>query len=571
MRGFGLADAARAAQDLRRGPMVLTIDLTRPLRRETSGLAALRARGRPTLREVTTALETAAGDDRVVGMLARVGHVGTDFGSGLATVQELAAAVRRFVDSGRPCIAHAEAFGEGGNGTLSYLLASAFGEVHLQPSGELSLLGLSAEVTFLRGALDRVGVEPSFDGRHEYKSAADMLTEHGFTEAHREAIDGLVDDWSQQIVTAVATARGLEPSAVVDAMDTAPLLPDEAEQRGLVDRLAYLDESLDALRSRVDVDADLVTLDDYRRSVGSRRRWRERGAPQVAVLSAVGPITIRARAGLAGAGVTSDRLCAELRRAAQDDDVAAVVLHIDSPGGSAVASDAIRREVLRTRETGTPVIAWMGDVAASGGYYIAMAADRIVARPGTLTGSIGVISGKLVRTGLEDRLGVRTEAVTRGAHARFYSPSSPFSDSERARLDDQLDWIYDDFTSKVAQDRDLDVDHVRRVARGRIWSGAQAKGHGLVDVLGGDREVRAAVRAALGVQPDATLRMRPYPAPVSLLRRLRGHTPIDPAERDVAALLSAVAPDDVHGWLTALVAARRPPGALTLPFLPRLR
>ena len=564
---FGARDVLAVARGARRGPVLLTLDLTRPLRPEGGGLAALRARNRPTLRQVLDALAWAVGDDRVVGLLGRVGVAP----GGLATVQELARAVRRFAATGRPCIAHSEAFGEVGNGTPAYLLATAFGEVHLQPSGELSLLGVAGEVTFLRGALDKAGLEPQLEHRHEYKNASDVLTRHEFTPAHREALDSLVDDWAAQVVTAIADARGLDEPAVRDAVDVAPLLAPEARDRGLVDRLAYLDESLADLRSRVGADADLQPLADYHSATAARQRWRSRRGPKVALIDATGPITVRGGGvPLSGPGVTSDRLCADLRSAAANDDITAVVLRVDSPGGSAVASDAIRREVIRTREAGTPVIAWMGDVAGSGGYYVAMAADAIVAQPGTLTGSIGVIGGKAVSAGLERKLGVHTDAVTRGAHARFYSGTTDFSDSERARLAAQLDFIYDDFTGKVAHDRQLPLPQVLDVAKGRVWTGAQARERGLVDRLGGFTDVLAAVRTAVGVGSDVPLRVHRHPPSPSLADRLRGRTHTDPAQEEVAALLAA-APLDAAGLLDALRGASPVRGTLSMPWIPRLR
>jgi protease-4 len=313
-----------------------------------------------------------------------------------------------------------------------------------------------------------------------------------------------------------------------------------------------------------------VPLSEHRGPAASRRRWRERGAPKVALIEATGPITVRAGSVLPRTGITSDELCAALRHVAADDDVAAVVLRIDSPGGSAVASDAIRHEILRLRDGGTPVVAWMGDIAGSGGYYIAMPADRIVAQPGTLTGSIGVIAGKAVRTGLEDRLGVSTEAVTRGAHARYYSPATGFSDSERQRLDSQLDRVYADFTAKVAHDRSMPPVRVEQVARGRIWTGAQAMSHGLVDRLGGYHEVLELTRAALGLPPDAPLRVRRHPPRRHLLARLRGGGPDDPAQRDLATAVTTALTDPTA--FPRLIDELTPlPGMLTMPWVPRLR
>ncbi|HSK95071.1 MAG TPA: S49 family peptidase, partial [Euzebyales bacterium] len=424
---FGLGDALALARDARRGPVILTLDLTRPLRvPDASGVAALRMRGRPTLREVVEALEAAAGDDRVVALLGRVGDTST----GLATVQQLRAALRTFAAGGKPTVVHSEAFGgESGNSTLPYLLATAFDEVHLQPTGLVTLLGIASEVTFLRDALDKAGITPQFEHRHEYKNAADPLTERDFTPAHREALAAVVDSWAGQIVGDIAAARRLDADAVRAAMDSAPLVAREMLEHGLVDRLAYHDETLAGLRARVPGDAELLPLADYVAAGRARQRWRARRAPAVALLDARGPIYPGRRSSgpLSGPVITSDRLGAALRRAADDDDIAAVLLHVDSPGGVVGASDAIRRAVLTTRHAGTPVVAWMGEVAASGGYYISMAADRIVAQPGTLTGSIGVVLGKAVTSGLEERLGLQTRAVISSANARFFSRTSPWT------------------------------------------------------------------------------------------------------------------------------------------------
>ncbi len=563
---FNLRDAVRIARGVRGAPLLLSLDLRRPLRPETGGLAALRARGRPTLREVGDALAWAAADARVVGLVGRIAAPP----GGLATVQELAAAVRGFVASGKPAIAQAETLGDGFNGTLPYVLASAFGEVHVQPMAELALLGVAGEVTFLRGALDKAGIDPQIEQRHEYKSAGDILTEREFTAAHREALSSVVDSWDDQMVTAIAMARHLDASAVRAAINRSPLTPAEAQEHGLVDRVCYHDETLAALRQRVPGDAQLLPLGDYHARALPRHRWRSRQAPVIGVIDAEGPITTQGPRGpLSGPIVTSDAIGRALRLAADDDDIAAIVLRVDSPGGSAVASDVIHREVRRTRGAGTPVVAWMGDVAGSGGYYIAMAADTIVAQPGTLTGSIGVVSGKTVSAGLQHKLGLHTDAVTSADHARFYSPSSAYSASERERLDVQLDRIYDEFTAKVAQDRGLAPSRVDEVARGRIWTGAQAQTRGLVDRLGGYHDALRATRDVLGLPDDAPLRVHRYPPRPTPLARLRRTAPADPAERDILAA-RIPQPDDLAGWLDIAQAAIRPPGNLVMPWVPRI-
>lgn len=566
---FGVGDALRLARDTRRGPLILTLDLTRPLRiADATGLPALRTRGRPTLREVIEGLRQAAEDDRVA---ALVGHVGGAVG-GLATVQELVEAIATFTASGKTSVAYCEAFGgEGGNGTLDYLLATAFGEIHLQPTGDVALLGVAGEVTFLRSALDKAGIDPQFDHRHEYKNAADMLTERDFTPAHREALGAVIDSWADQIVTAVAGARRLDADTVRRAIDDAPLPPQDAADRGLIDRIAYRDETLDQVRARVAAGAELLPLPDYGSTSRSRHRWHARHAPVVALIEARGAITQTRRSDtMSGTGITADTLGAALRRAADDDDIAAVLLRVDSPGGSAVASDTIRRAILTTRQAGTPVIAWMGDVAGSGGYYIAMPADQIVAQPGTLTGSIGVVAGKAVTDELERKLGFETRAITSGANARFFSRTTGFDAEQRARLEALLDRVYDDFTARVAQDRGLTRERVHQLARGRIWTGAQAHERGLVDRLGGYAAALAAVRTSLGLTDDAPLRLHAYPPQPSLADRLRGKGIDDPAEQQLAVLTSALT-GDAGTLRDALRGLLQPAGMLAMPFVPRLR
>jgi protease-4 len=491
-----------------RKPTLLELDLTQPLiePEPDEPLAKLRMRGKPRLHAVLRALHEAKDDASVAGLVAKVGA--TDMS--LARAQELRAAVRDFASSGKPTVAWSESFGESTNGTVGYFLATGFDEVWLQSSGELNLLGIAAEVTFLGGLLDKARVQPQFGQRYEYKNAADRLQRTGFTDAHRESADRLAESAWEQIVDAIAAARRLPAAQVREVADRAPLLGAEALTAGLVDRLGYRDEVYRDLRRRTG-DVQLLFADRWSAQKSLPRRvttaLRNRSAGRVALVELHGAIVVgRSRRTILGPSTGSDPVTAALRAAIRDDKVRAIVFRVDSPGGSAVASDTIWREVGCARDAGKPVVVSMGGLAGSGGYYVSCGADAIVAEPGTLTGSIGVFGGKLDTTGLTDWLGIGYDATPRGAHARMFSTHRGFDDGERARLEEWLDWIYSDFTGKVAAGRGMSKEDVHELARGRVWTGADALERGLVDVLGGLRTATEIARERAGLAADAPLR-----------------------------------------------------------------
>lgn len=501
---------------LHRPPLVLAIDLNRGAvdPPPATPIEKLTAAKRPALRHVLEAIEYAAGDARVRALLVRLGQPAADW----ATATELREAIATFRASGKPAIAHVESFGEFADANLAYLVASAFDEICLQPSGAVELTGVAREVPFLRGVLDKLGVEPQFDSRHEYKSAKDLFTETGFTEAHREAEDRLVASLHEVLIAAIAAGRGVDEAKARELVDGGPYLGAEAVRAGLVDRLCWRDEVVADVKRRAGKGAEIRTLAAY---LATRRMRGGRGRPTIALIHGVGAIRPgRSRPlGPLGPMMGSDTVVAAFRQAVDDKRVKAILFRVNSPGGSAVASDSIWREVVRARAAGKPVVVSMGAVAASGGYWVSMAADRIVALPGTITGSIGVVVGKFVTSALRERLGLTAEAVERGERSRMHSNLRGFSDGEWERVDAFLDHIYDDFVTKVAEGRGLDREHVHEVARGRVWTGVDALGHGLVDRLGGYAEAAAAVREFLGLAPDAAVRYRRFPKP-SLAERL---------------------------------------------------
>jgi protease-4 len=500
-----------------RPSLLLELDLTElPAAPDADDrLARLRARGRHQLRPTLRALHESAADRHVVGLIAKVGGA-----LPWAAMQELRLGARAFAASGKPTLAWAESFGEGPGDMAAYVLATAFDEIWLQPGGGLGLLGVGVETTFVRGALDRLGVEPQLEQRHEYKNAADRIMRTEFTEAHRTALDRVAESVFTEAVAAIADGRGIAAVRVRELADTGPRTAQEARDAGLVDALGYRDEAYSAMRSRVGVDADLLFAD----------RWRPRRRPHVparrkghvALVEARGAIVSgRTRMGPMGRQVGSDSMGAALRAATNDEHVRAVVLHVDSPGGSAVASDTIWREVCRVREAGKPVIVSMGEAAASGGYCIACPADVIVALPSTLTGSIGVFGGKLVVRELLDRVGLTTGTLSHGARSLMFSTRRGFSDDERERLAATIDAIYDDFVTKVAQGRGRTVAEIEGIARGRVWTGSDALGIGLVDELGGLHEAVRIARSRAGLPADAPVRRAIHVPPLARLRRAK--------------------------------------------------
>jgi protease IV len=518
----------------RHGPrLLLELDLTRGLLESppASPLEALRAMHVPSLRGVVEALRRAADDDRVAGLVA---HVGAKHPT-LAQSNELRAAVATFRAAGKPTVCWSESYGEMGPGNVGYHLASAFDEVWVQPSGDVGLVGVTAQAVFVRDTLDKLGVQPQFGQRHEYKSAADTFLRTSMTDANREMVTRLVDSAMETLVRDVAAGRGLAEESVREAVDCAPLSAEEAVARKLVDRVGYRDEVYADFRERLG-EVELRYVERYGKGALAQAgaSVARRSRPVVAVVHASGPIHLGRSSStpLSGRSVGSDSIGSALRAAGRDEAVKAVVLRVDSPGGSYVASDAIRREVLALRRTGKPVVASMANVAASGGYYIAMPADRVLASAGTITGSIGVLAGKQVVREMLERVGVRREIVASGKYAEMFSTDRPFDEDQWKRLESWLDRVYDDFTSKAAEDRDMPVEDLRAVARGRVWTGADALRNGLVDELGGvERAVEVACARAGLERGEVQLRAMPRTKP------LERFLPADSSESPAAASL----------------------------------
>jgi protease-4 len=428
-------------------------------------------------------------------VLLRVGFLQD---AGWGKVQELRDAIARFRTSGKPAYAHLEFCGN-----REYYLATACTKIYAVPTAILDVSGLAAEVTFFKGALDKLGVEAQFEGVGKYKNAPNQFTETGFTEPHREQMEALLDSLFQQFLGAIAQSRGKTVQEARALVDQGPYDGASALAAGLVDELVYHDE-LDARLKG----AERVTAGRY---VRSSRGFGFDGRPKLALIYAVGDIISgESQSGFAGDFVGSETIARAIRQARRDSSVRAIVLRIDSPGGSGTASDVMWREVTLAKKA-KPVIMSMGDVAASGGYYLAMGGDAIVAQPGTITGSIGVFGGKLSFHGLYDKLGLSKEIVTRGRNADLFSSYRPWTDEERASFRKLMTTFYQEFVQKAAQGRSKTFDEIHAVAQGRVWTGAEALRVGLVDKLGG-LDVALALakeRAKIGKDQEVSILVLP--------------------------------------------------------------
>lgn len=497
--------------------IILSADLTQGLAEGPGdkGLRRLVLGAKPSLRDFLDALEAGGDDPRVKGILARVG----DDEIGLAEAQQVRDAIAAFRSKGKFAIAFADSFGEFGAGTRPYYLATAFDQIWLQPMGSLGLTGLYAETVFVKGTLDLLGIAPEFDHRGRFKTAANVLTETKMTPPQREEVDDLLQSISGQVVNGIAQARKLPPEAIRAAIDEAPLLPDEALKAKLVDRLGYRDEAIGAAHRRAGSDAEIVNLTTYLDGTGRPYRKGER----IAVIYGSGLIVRGGGAASPLAGpdeMTANDMTRAFRDAVRDPKVRAILFRIDSPGGSVVASETIWHDVVFARERGKPVIVSMGDVAGSGGYYVAAPADKIVAEPATLTGSIGVLAGKLVVADLMKKIGVSTDAAEFGANSAMFSSTSDFSPAAQARLRAFLDATYRGFKDHVASGRHMSADAVEAVAQGRVWSGEEAKANGLVDALGGYEVALALAKKEAHIPAGAAVQLTVFPREEGLVQFL---------------------------------------------------
>ncbi len=441
------------------------------------------------MRDVAKTLRAAKRDSDVTGALIRV----ENNAYGVGRLQEIRDVIREFKSTGKRTICYAHNYSTG-----SYIAASACDQIILHPSGEVRLIGLRSETSFYKKTLEKLGIRADLEHIGDYKSASDLFTREGMSDAHREVQNSILDDLYSQVCDSIAADRNLTQDQVKEQIDRGPFTAKQAVENGVVDRLAYRDELEEVTKKLVGGPYSLVKARTYLNTDTYEPDW-EVPLPRIAIIEATGTMVTGDSFSDPFTGTRamgSSTIARAVQSVREDDSVKAVVLRIDSGGGLVVAADIIWRELMRLKGV-KPLIVSMGDVAGSGGYYIAIPAHVVIAEPGTITGSIGVIGGKYSLKGLYDKIGVHKEIIKRGKHADFYTDYGGYPPEERAIVRQQIGEIYDDFITKVAQAREMSKEEIDHIARGRIWTGKQALENGLVDELGGlDRALSVARKRA---------------------------------------------------------------------------
>ncbi len=480
----------------RKTPRILEVRLSRDVVEMSSGVSFLKDGGAP-FYEVERMLLRAAEDARLAGVLVKLDELDI----GWSRAESLHRALRAVRQASKITMAFVT-----GAGNSAFFVASACERVVLQPSSTLMLQSLSAESFFLKDLLGEIGVRPELDHVGEYKSAGEMFLRRESSAEHRSELDGILSSLHEQIVTHIAEGRGMSRESVEQRLRGGPFTAEEAEQAGLVDRVAYEDACVDLLEDELGRKPTLVEARSRRVRPGwLRRLWNHR-RPRIAVVHACGVLTMGGGGRSLGRGraIGARSLVGVLEGVRENRRVKALVLRIDTPGGSAVASDVVHRALALTSRKKTVIVS-MGDVAASGGYYIAAAASAIVAEGSTLTGSIGVIGGKFSVDRVLDRLGIYRETRTLGGNASFLSPLQPFSEEERDWHRRSLVHFYEKrFLPVVMEGRSLDFEQADRAGRGRVWTGRQGIGLGLVDALGGLDDAIRLAHEKVGLAPERT-------------------------------------------------------------------
>lgn len=458
-----------------------------------------------TVLELRNTFAKAAEDDRILAIALHC----EGLGGGWAKAQEIRAGVERFKQSGKPVFAFLRV-----GGTLDYFVAGAADRVFLEPEGVLDVKGLRAEVAFYKDTLSKLGIKVELAQMGKYKSAVEPWSRSSMSPEFREVINSVLDSVYDSLLETIGPARGKSADDMRRLLDDGPFLAQQALDAGLVDELAYEDEFFDALEEHLEIEnPNRLDLRDYRQV--SMASLGLEGDHNIAVVYAVGSI-LRGESEndpFFGSNVLgSGSFSRTLREIREDEDIEAVILRVNSPGGDAIASDQMWREVNLLQQK-KPLVVSMSDVAASGGYYIAMANAPIIAYPGTTTGSIGVFYGKLNLRGFYDKIGVKKELFTRGRFAAIESDYRGFTPEERAKVQESMESVYNAFVGKVAKARGREWDEIHEVAQGRVWMGTQALENGLIDELGGFDRAIELVKEQAGLDPEDQVRLIAYPRP----------------------------------------------------------
>ena len=493
---------------------VLSLDLRKGLRDHSSGASVFGASPSSVV-DVARALNRAKDDTLVKGLFIRANQ----FGMAPASSEELRLAIKDFKSSGKFVITHAQGFE--GTSILPYRAVSASDELWMQDTTGFAVSGLRSESEFYGGVFEKFDAQPQMEQFHEYKNAANTYTQTGFTDAHREAATSYLTSLYDGAVEQIAEDRDITIDAVTGVLTSAPHSAEAALEAKMVDKMGHVEEAREYARKKAGGDAiKFKTVKAY----GPGNSYSGKTIAFIGGQGAVvtGPSSDGSNP-FTGGGLTmgGDTLAKAFDDAAKNKSVKAIVFRVSSPGGSPAASDQIHDAVARAQEAGKPVIISMGQYAASGGYYVSANADKIVAMPATITGSIGVLGGKIALEDTFAKVGYNIEGITIGGdYAGAYSPDEPFNQGQRAAYRGQLQDIYEDFTTRVAEGRDIPLERVKEIAKGRVWTGAQAKEIGLVDELGGIMKAIEVAKEMAEIDADAKINLKRFPRAKSTSEQL---------------------------------------------------
>lgn len=465
--------------------------------------------------EIVRALHAAKDDDDIKGLFIRA----NGYGMTPASAEEIRLAIKDFQSNGKFVIAHSQGFE--GTSFTAYHAVSTADEIWLQATTPFAVAGIRSEVPFYGGIAEKYDAKVDMIQFHEYKNAANIYKESGFTDAHREATVGLLTSLYDTAVTQIAEDRNMSAEKIRSLFEAAPHSAESAKEAGLIDKLGHLIDAQEYAKEKAgDKDGKFMSLSAYADSLPIST------GPVIALIGGQGPVVMGSSSN-GGSPFSSeismggDTVSGAFEAAIKDDKVKAIVFRVSTPGGSATASDQIHNATMRAKEAGKPVIVSMGQYAASGGYYVSTHADKIVAMPSTITGSIGVLGGKIALRDTYARFGFNVESVDIGGeYVGVYSGDEPFTQAQRAAYTEQMGDIYKDFTGKVADGRDIPIEEVLEIAKGRVWTGEQAKARGLVDELGGLMTAINLAKAAIDLDEDDSIRLRQFPRPKTAQEQL---------------------------------------------------
>ncbi len=495
---------AKPSEPVMPSAVVLELDLRLPMTDQQPRDFVSRLNGAQSTVGVVQALMAAEKDDRVKGLYIRAAESGLD----PATAEEVRTAINEFREAGKFVITHSQ----GITSPLAYMAISSSDEIWMQASSDLAATGMSMETPFFRGLLDKFEIQPELMAFYEYKNAADPLLHKDYTPAHKEAATALLTSLYDTSADLAAVGRDLQPAELKNRLQKGPLSAMDAQAAGLVDEIGYDQQAEDAALARAGDQAELMDIAAYPHA---KKMFAGRG-PSIAIVGGEGLIITGSPEAVPGLPrdpeMLGDEVADAIRAATDNKDVKAIVFRVNSRGGSPVASDQIWAAVKDAQKAGKPVVVSMGPYAASGGYYVATGADAIVANASTITGSIGVVGGKVAISKALANYGINMSTITVGDDFASMDTSQPFTASQRQKMHRLLERVYNDFTAKVADGRKLPPSQVEDIAKGRVYSGAQARELGLVDSIGGLRTAINTARRLAELPADEPVRLKRFPA-----------------------------------------------------------